>query len=109
VGIDAVPVEGGRVMVPYRIVIRNAMRKTPTTPRRAPGTRPLPLVVEKDESGYYVVECPTLPGCYTQGRTLDEALKNIQEVIALVLEEEENREILRDYSPREISFHTITV
>lgn len=85
------------------------MRKTPAASRRGRGTRPLPLIVEKDESGYYVVECPTLPGCYTQGRTLDEALKNIQEVIALVLEEEENRDILRDYSPREISFHTITV
>jgi predicted RNase H-like HicB family nuclease len=66
-------------------------------------------VVEKDEDGYYVVECPTLPGCYTEGKTLDEALKNIQEVIALVLEEETAREILRDYTPRDISFHTITV
>lgn len=83
------------------------MSKSPAVARRNP--RPLPLVVEKDESGYYVVECPTLPGCYTQGKTLDEALKNIHEVIALVLEEEESKRILRDYSPTELSFHTINV
>ena len=67
------------------------------------------MVIERDEGGMYVVECPILSGCYSQGKTLDDALKNIQEVIALVCEEEENRAILRDYLPREISFHTITI
>ena len=33
----------------------------------------LPIFIEKDESGFYVVECPVLRGCYTQGKTLDEA------------------------------------
>lgn len=37
----------------------------------------LPVIVEKDEEGFYVVECHLLKGCYTQGETLDEALKNI--------------------------------
>ncbi|MBI2070040.1 MAG: type II toxin-antitoxin system HicB family antitoxin [Elusimicrobia bacterium] len=68
----------------------------------------LPLLVEKDEDGLYVVECPVLSGCYTQGKTLDEALKNIQEVITLCAEEEENRKVLRDYHPQSFSFHTIT-
>lgn len=45
----------------------------------------LPIYAEKDESGFYVVECPLLDGCYTQGRTLSEALKNIKEVIGLCL------------------------
>ena len=85
------------------------MRKRSPTAKRPRSPQPLPLIVEKDEDGYYVVECPTLPGCYTEGKTLDEALKNIQEVIALVLEEETAREILREYTPRDISFHTITV
>ncbi|HPO55859.1 MAG TPA: type II toxin-antitoxin system HicB family antitoxin [Ignavibacteriaceae bacterium] len=49
--------------------------------------RQLPLLVEKDEDGYYVIECPVFEGCYTQGETLDEALKNIREVIDLILEE----------------------
>ena len=35
----------------------------------------LPVLVEKDEDGFFVVECP-LQGCYIQGKTLDEALKN---------------------------------
>lgn len=46
----------------------------------------LPILVEKDEKGFYVVECPVFEGCYTQGKTLDEALENIKEVIDLVLE-----------------------
>ena len=69
----------------------------------------LPLIVEQDEDGYYVVECPVLAGCYTQGKTLDEALKNIQEVIALLAEEEEARAILRNYVPTTLSFHTVTI
>ncbi len=69
----------------------------------------LPLFVEKDEDGFYIVECPILEGCYSQGKTLDEALKNIREVIALVLEEKKNREVLNSYRPQEISLHTITI
>jgi len=73
------------------------------------GRRQLPIFVEKDEDDFYVVECPLFEGCYTQGKTLDEALKNIREVIELILEEKDNREILRSYKPREISLHTITM
>jgi len=67
----------------------------------------LPLFIEKDQDGLYVVECPVLEGCYTQGKTIDEALKNIREVIELIVEEKENQEILRDYHPKELSLHTI--
>jgi len=69
----------------------------------------LPLFVEKDEDGFYVVECPLFGGCYSQGKTLDTALNNIREVIDLLLEEPENRNILRLYHPQELSLHTITV
>ncbi len=41
----------------------------------------LPLFVEKDEDGFYVVECPLFEGCYAQGKTLDQALKNVWEVL----------------------------
>ncbi|MFN3995819.1 MAG: type II toxin-antitoxin system HicB family antitoxin [bacterium] len=51
----------------------------------------LPIIIEKGEDGYYVAECPILPGCYTQGKTLDEALKNIREVIKLIFEEDKNK------------------
>lgn len=69
----------------------------------------LPLFVEKDEDGFYVVECPIFEGCYSQGKTLDEALKNIREVIWLVIEEKKNQEILKSYHPQELSLHTITL
>jgi len=69
----------------------------------------LPVIIEKDEDGFYVAECPVFSGCYTQGKTLDEALKNIKEVIDLVLEEKENQEILRSYKPEEIGIHTVPV
>ena len=39
------------------------------------------IVVEKDETGYYVAEVPALPGCVTQGKTLEEVKKNIKEAI----------------------------
>jgi len=69
----------------------------------------LPLFVEKDEDGFYVIECPLFEGCYSQGKTLDEALKNIREVIHLVVEEKKNQEILKSYHPQELSLHTITL
>ena len=69
----------------------------------------LPLFVEKDEDGFYVVECPIFDGCYSQSKTLDGALKNIREVIALILEENKSQEILKSYRPKELSLHTITL
>jgi len=54
------------------------------------------IMLEPDEeSGGYVVTCPSLPGCYSQGDTVDEALTNIKEAILLCLEdmESQNQEI----------------
>lgn len=68
----------------------------------------LPIVMEKDEDGVFVVECPALPGCYSQGKTLDEAMKNIREVLEMIKDEDEVKRILSDYGPREFSFHTIS-
>ncbi len=42
-------------------------------------------VIEKDEHGYYAY-CPELPGCQSQGDTLEEAFANIKEAIELYLE-----------------------
>lgn len=68
----------------------------------------LPIIVERDDNGLYTVECPLFQGCYTQGKTLDEALKNIQEVIALVLDEPENQDLLQYHDgPKEIGLRTI--
>lgn len=69
----------------------------------------LPVFIEKDEDNFYVVECPLFEGCYSQGKTLDDALKNIREVVELLLEEKENKEIITSYHPQELSLHTITI
>ena len=46
------------------------------------------VLLEADEdAGGYVVSCPALPGCYTQGDAIDEALENIEEAILLCLED----------------------
>ncbi|MCY4107711.1 MAG: type II toxin-antitoxin system HicB family antitoxin [Chloroflexi bacterium] len=39
------------------------------------------VVFERDEDGWEVASCPTLPGCHSQGRTRAEALANIREAI----------------------------
>ena len=46
------------------------------------------VVVERDEDGFYVGEVPQLRACYSQGRTIDELLANMKEVIELALEEQ---------------------
>ena len=37
--------------------------------------------------GYFVAECPALRACYTQGKTYEEVIENIKDVIAMCLEE----------------------
>jgi len=39
------------------------------------------VLIEQDEDGVFVAECPSLPGCLSQGRTRREALENIHEAI----------------------------
>ena len=46
------------------------------------------VIIEKDEDDYYVGYVPSIRGCHTQGRTLDELMKNIKEAIELCLEVE---------------------
>ena len=44
------------------------------------------VTVDRDEDGVWVVECPAIPGCVSQGETKSQALENIKEAIALCLE-----------------------
>jgi predicted RNase H-like HicB family nuclease len=52
-----------------------------------PTMRTFQVIVEQDEEGYFVAECPSLKACYTQGKTYEEVVENIKDVIALCLEE----------------------
>ncbi|RLE32250.1 hypothetical protein DRJ58_05635 [Candidatus Acetothermia bacterium] len=40
------------------------------------------VIIERDEDGMFIVECPALPGCISQGKTRSEALENIKDAIA---------------------------
>ena len=44
------------------------------------------VTIDRDEDGVWIVECPSIPGCVSQGATKDEALINIREAIALCME-----------------------
>ena len=44
------------------------------------------ITIDRDEDGIWIAECPSIPGCVSQGDTRDEAVTNIQEAIALCLE-----------------------
>ncbi len=44
------------------------------------------VTIDRDEDGVWIVECPSIPGCVSQGTTKDEALINIKEAIQLCLE-----------------------
>jgi predicted RNase H-like HicB family nuclease len=48
----------------------------------------LPILLEQDEDGIYIVSCPSFKGCHSFGKTVDEAMENIREVIEMCLEEE---------------------
>ena len=69
----------------------------------------LPVLVEKDEDGFFVVECPLLQGCYTQGKTLDEALKNIHEVIEMCVQEQKEEIVEQLDAIQEFSYHVVSV
>lgn len=57
------------------------------------------VIVEEDEAGYFVAECPALKACYTQGKTYEEAIENIRDVISLCLEDLKQR---RQPIPRQL-------
>ncbi len=44
------------------------------------------ITIDRDEDGSWIAECPSIPGCVSQGQTRDEAMANIKEAIALCLE-----------------------
>lgn len=46
----------------------------------------LMVTIDRDEDGVWIVECPSIPGCVSQGATKDEAIANIREAIALCIE-----------------------
>ena len=52
-------------------------------------------IIEKDEDGFFVGEVPQLKACYDQGKTIDELMANMRDVIALALEDHGGVELCR--------------
>jgi predicted RNase H-like HicB family nuclease len=48
------------------------------------------VIIETGEDGYFVARVPSLKGCWSQGKTREEALRNIREAIDLFLEPEDS-------------------
>jgi len=61
------------------------------------------VILYPGEDGYWVVECPSLPGCISQGKTKEEAIANIKEAIELWIEDAvEHHEPIPDDKPIEV-------
>ncbi len=71
----------------------------------------LPILVEQDEDNVYIVSCPVFKGCHSYGKTIDEALVNIKEVIDICMDEEKEKvsEINRFVGFREMQVSVKTV
>jgi len=54
------------------------------------------ILIEKGEDDYFVASVPSLKGCWSQGKTREEALANIREAIELYLEPDEIETTSRD-------------
>jgi predicted RNase H-like HicB family nuclease len=61
-----------------------------------------PILIEQDEDGIYIVSCPTFQGCHSYGKTVDEALVNIREVIEMCLAEKPTFELNKFIGFREL-------
>jgi predicted RNase H-like HicB family nuclease len=51
----------------------------------------LPILIEQDEDNIYIVSCPVFKGCHSYGKTIDEALVNIREVIDMCIDEDKEK------------------
>lgn len=64
----------------------------------------LPIIIEVDEDGCYIVSCPSFKGCHSYGETIDEALENIKEVVEICMEETGIEDLNKFVGFRELEF-----
>lgn len=65
----------------------------------------VPILIEVDEDGVYIVSCPLFKGCRSYGETIDEAMNNIREAINLCLEEGKIENLNTFVGFREMEIH----
>jgi predicted RNase H-like HicB family nuclease len=52
------------------------------------------VLIEQDEDGIYIAKVPDIQGCYTQGKSVEQAMERIKEAIRVCLEAEELEDVL---------------
>lgn len=67
------------------------------------------ILIEQDEDDGFIGKVPELPGCMTQGDSLDELMKNMKEAIELCLEDRNEGSIKVNDLPRFIGVQEITI
>ena len=55
------------------------------------------VIIEKDEDGWYISEVVGLPGCHTQGKTIDQLIERTKEAIKAYLDTEEDPEVNEEF------------
>lgn len=66
-------------------------------------TYKFPVIIEKDQDGFFVADCPDLQGCHSQGTTIEEAITNIRDAIKL------NLKILKNEKQYIPNFETVSM
>jgi predicted RNase H-like HicB family nuclease len=64
-----------------------------------------PVLLEKTSDGFYFVQCPIIEDCYSEAKTIPQALKNIKDIIELRIEEG----IKPKFDSFELSIHSVSV
>ncbi len=54
-------------------------------------SREFNVIIERDADGYFVASVPSIPGCHTQAKSLDQLMERVREAIELCLEVDENQ------------------
>ena len=67
--------------------------------------RNFPIIIEQDDDGIFIVECPTIKGCRSYGHSIEEAMVNMREAIEACLEPEDTC----IYGPRFLGWREIEV
>ena len=63
------------------------------------------ITISQDEDGMFIAECPSIPGCVSQGKTEQEAEKNIQEAIKGCLEVRAEKGIPLTVTTHQVEVH----
>ncbi len=64
----------------------------------------LPVIVEIDEDNVFIVSCPAFEACHTYGKTINDAMENLKEVIEICVAEEPSESVNTFIGIREIEF-----